>query len=129
LRLGQGKGPRRQLRNLLRHGERVFQQILGLGDLVDPAAVERGVRVIGRAAERNFGEIARRHRKAHDLEGERGKRDADQQFGHADAARVARHNAPVGTTGKHAAPGNRVAVDRRHERLGMEERRVVESVQ
>ena len=73
--------------------------------------------------------MARRHREAHDLEGERRKRHAHQQFGHADAPALARHDAAVGATGEHAAAGDGMAVDRRHHGLGMKEHRVVELVQ
>ena len=73
--------------------------------------------------------MARRHGETHDLEGERRKRHAYQQLGHADAPASARHDPPVGAAGEHATAGDGMPVDRRHHRLGMEERRVIKPMQ
>ena len=95
----------------------------------DPTAMHRDLGGKGRAAQDRLAEKIRRRGVPHDLEGERGKRHADQQFGDADAPAVVRHDAAVGASGEHAAAGDGVAVDRGHHRLGMKEHRVVEPVQ
>ena len=70
-----------------------------------------------RAAVDRLGKITRRRDETHHLEGERRERHADQQFGDADAAAIARHHAAVGAAREHAAAGDGMAVDRGHHRL------------
>ena len=124
-----GKGRGRQHGELLRHRQRVLQQFTRLRHLVDEAARERRVGVVGGAAIRDFRQIARRHRGTHDLEGKGRKRHAHRQFGDADAPALTRHDAAVGATSEHAAAGYRMPVDRRHHRLGMKEHGVEQLVQ
>ena len=50
-----------------RNRERVFQEFGGFRDLVDPAAVERRIGRVGRAAQRELRQVARRHRETDDL--------------------------------------------------------------
>ena len=123
LHLGHREGGRRQRRKAFRDANRPLEQLIRRDDLVDEPACAAILRRVGRAAE-DLLEMLGRGGEAHDLERHGGKRHADEELGDADASGVLGHQPPVGRAGEHAAAGDRVAVERGHHRLRMEEHRL-----
>ena len=93
-------------------------------DRIDQTAFKRSVDVESGAGVEQLRQVPCRHRKTHRLERDRGKGHPDQKLGHTDAAIRPRHDAAVGTAGEHAAAGNGVTVDGRHNRLREKEQSV-----
>ena len=127
--LGQREGAGRNRRELLRDFGGAIEQHPGRALLIDQPDRPGFVHLHGPAGEDQIAQRSVGEARPHDLQRQRRERHADGELRNADAAGAFRHDPVIARRGQDAAAGNRVAVDRRHDRLRKRQRGAQEFVE